>query len=111
MRPPVAPTHSLFLLFVAFLLPGFAAAAVDTDGDGLIDDVDNCVYTANGPAEDNQLDADEDGYGNACDGDFDQNGFVNSLDFGVFLTCFNSGSPEHDPDCTETDMNDDGVHD
>ena len=37
----------------------------DRDGDGIADRNDNCIRTANA----NQLDADNDGIGNACDGD------------------------------------------
>ncbi len=41
----------------------------DTDGDGISDDLDNCPTVPNGPipGQDNQLDTDEDGVGNACD--------------------------------------------
>ena len=42
---------------------GTVAASPDTDGDGVPDHVDNCVFTAN-PA---QTDADGDGAGDACD--------------------------------------------
>src|SRR5215510_7046854 len=42
----------------------------DGDADGVPDTVDNCVLTPN-PA---QLDSDHDGYGNACDADYDNGG-------------------------------------
>jgi hypothetical protein len=42
---------------------------VDTDSDGILDNVpDNCIQVANGENEDNQLDTDGDGRGDACDG-------------------------------------------
>ena len=43
---------------------------VDTDGDGVLDDTDNCVLVRNA----DQLDTDHDGQGNACDTDDDGDG-------------------------------------
>jgi hypothetical protein len=53
-----------------------AAEEVDTDGDGVPDSRDNCILVPNK----DQLDTDGDGYGNACDADLNNDGFVNSLD-------------------------------
>jgi hypothetical protein len=53
-----------------------AAHALDSDGDGIPNEADNCVLAAN-PS---QLDVDRDGYGNACDADFDNDGLVNLAD-------------------------------
>lgn len=72
--------------------------SVDTDGDGVTDDVDNCIETVN-PA---QRDTDGDGHGNACDGDFDQNCVVNPIDLGSFRSAFFTASEVHD-------LNGDGV--
>lgn len=44
----------------------------DLDGDGIDDDMDNCLGLANPE----QRDSDEDGYGNACDADVDGDGLV-----------------------------------
>ena len=53
-----------------------AAKEVDTDGDGIPDSRDNCTLVPNK----DQLDTDGDGYGNACDADLNNDGFVNALD-------------------------------
>ncbi|MFK8016467.1 MAG: thrombospondin type 3 repeat-containing protein [Gammaproteobacteria bacterium] len=57
---------------------------VDTDEDGVQDAEDNCLLTANA----DQLDADGDDYGNACDADFDNNCIANALDLGLFRAAF-----------------------
>ncbi len=41
--------------------------AVDTDGDGVDDSIDNCVSVSNA----DQVDTDSDGIGNVCDADDD----------------------------------------
>ena len=51
----------------------------DVDSDGVADSADNCTLVAN-PA---QQDADNDGYGNLCDGDLDNSGTVTTADFGL----------------------------
>ena len=48
----------------------------DTDGDGILDDVDNCPETANA----NQADLDGDGIGDVCDTDIDGDGTDNEED-------------------------------
>jgi hypothetical protein len=63
----------------------------DADDDGVSDASDNCIEVANGPlAPDaggqSQLDTDGDGYGNACDCDFDQSEACNIADFSIFRT-------------------------
>ena len=56
-----------------------APGALDTDGDGVPNVIDNCTLVANP----NQLDANGDGYGNLCDGDVNNSGTVTSSDFGL----------------------------
>jgi len=72
--------------------------AMDTDGDGVQDEVDNCLLAPN-PS---QLDVDADLLGNACDGDFDNNGVTNFLDFNQLANSFLSNDPV-------VDLNGDGV--
>lgn len=60
--------------------------AVDVDWDGLSYAEDNCVTMPNAA----QLDSDGDGFGNACDPDLDNNGFVGFGDFARFLAAFSS---------------------
>lgn len=67
--------------------PIFAAPGdffVDSDGDGIPDSADNCRLDPN-PA---QVDADLDGFGNLCDGDFDNDGLTNFADLAFFRSVF-----------------------
>jgi len=81
-------------------------AGADSDGDGMPDLIDNCPDVANPTT----FDADGDGIGNACDADYDNDGFVAGTDFGIFLQAFNStlGDPnfnavaDHIPDENNT---------
>lgn len=94
---------SLFAFGLA--LNANAGAVTDTDGDLVPDAFDNCSALANGPGQgSNQVDADLDGYGNACDADYDNDALqeVNTLDFSVFLSAFTDATPttvtDHDGD-------------
>lgn len=81
-----------------------AYAQTDTDGDGVLDSVDNCINRPN-PS---QLDTDNDGFGNACDSDYDNSTTTTGVDFGIFLSNFGgtSASPEYNPN---TDCDGDGA--
>ena len=93
------------LFAFGFALNANAGAVVDGDSDLVPDAFDNCVARANGPAEgSNQVDADQDGYGNACDSDYDQNFATTTLDFPIFLDAFTGVTPT-----TVTDHNGDGA--
>lgn len=77
-----------------------AGTDADSDGDGRQDNIDNCLSVPN-PS---QVDTDDDGYGNACDGDFNQDGKVGGPDFATFATAFaasDEGVPgyNHAVDC------------
>jgi len=69
------------------------AVIVDNDNDGIADNLDNCTEVSN-PAQQN---TDGDIFGNACDADFNNDNFVNSLDLGLFKQMFfTSGDVEAD---------------
>jgi hypothetical protein len=66
----------------------------DADNDSVCDDIDNCTLVSN-PA---QRDTDNDGYGNFCDPDFDNNLLVNAADLAFFKTLFFSTDQDADLD-------------
>ena len=67
--------------------------AVDTDLDGVPDSIDNCATLANA----NQRDTNDDGFGNLCDPDFNNNGVVDSQDGALLKSRFGStGWPDQD---------------
>jgi hypothetical protein len=70
----------------------------DTDNDTVLDHLDNCTLIENT----DQRDTDNDGYGNACDPDFDNNLIVNASD----LAYIKSASFTPDPDA---DLTGDGI--
>lgn len=93
--------HStLIKILVAFALTatGHASFAQDVDLDGVPDLTDNCLVTPN-PT---QLDTDADLFGNACDADFNNDGFVNFLDLSALAAAFMTVNPTFD-------LNGDGV--
>jgi hypothetical protein len=75
-----------------------AGVLADADDDGVTDSLDNCVNAANR----DQLDTDADGFGNVCDGDFNQDCNVNFSDLGTMKQNFFQGGS------LATDMNGDG---
>ncbi len=64
----------------------------DADHDGISDVLDNCTLVANA----DQRDSDEDGYGNLCDADLDNNGIVSFNDLDLFRTYFGTSNPDAD---------------
>lgn len=87
--------------FSEFLLFGPA----DSDSDGVRDNYlakqDNCTLVPNGPAipdagGNSQLDSNGDGFGNACDADFNGDCVVNGLDVGPFVAQFGTTGPDAD---------------
>jgi hypothetical protein len=80
-----------------------AGPIVDTDSDGVIDDLDNCTTVPNP----DQCDLDLDGYGSACDGDYTQDWSTGGPDFSTFKSWF--GSIPAAPPEIGADQNCDGV--
>jgi hypothetical protein len=74
-----------YRFYVLAVHPGdIGGGDLDGDGDGILDVNDNCTLVFNP----NQTDTDSDGYGNACDGDFDNNGIVNAQDLASFKNMY-----------------------
>ncbi|MEM8501232.1 MAG: thrombospondin type 3 repeat-containing protein [Pseudomonadota bacterium] len=71
--------------------------AADADGDGVLDENDNCPAVANS----DQLDTDNDGQGNACDNDDDADGVNDDTPDNCRLT----------PNSDQADLDNDGVGD
>lgn len=63
----------------------------DDDGDGIKNNKDNCPQHPNV----GQDDTDNDGCGNVCDGDFDQDWIAGWLDFGALSAAVGTVSPVH----------------
>jgi subtilisin-like proprotein convertase family protein len=74
--------------------PNDVPVFVDTDGDGVADIFDNCTNVSNA----DQRDTDGDGYGNRCDADLDNSGFVNITDLGIFKSRFGTSNADADLD-------------
>lgn len=93
------------LFAFGFAMNANAGAVVDGDSDLVPDAFDNCTTLANGPAgPSNQVDSDTDGYGNACDSDYNNDGATTTLDFPTFLDAFTGATGT-----TVTDHNGDGA--
>lgn len=81
------------------------ACAADTDGDGYCDGTDNCISLPNGAAQGEdglygQLDFDQDGAGNACDPDDDDDGLDDLFETntGIYVSPTNTGTDPLNPD-------------
>lgn len=69
--------HLLAALVFIVMVTGHALAQeTDDDGDGILNEVDNCVTVPNA----DQLDTNADHFGNACDADLNNDCTVNRLD-------------------------------
>ncbi|WP_197491486.1 RHS repeat-associated core domain-containing protein [Methylomonas methanica] len=79
-------------LYLNNRLIALATPAPDQDGDGVIDKHDNCRTIANP----DQRDTDNDGFGNRCDADFNNNGIVDPSDFSLLKSRLGSQDPNLD---------------
>jgi hypothetical protein len=79
---------------------GTLSFPADGDGDSIRDSQDNCTLIANA----DQRDTDNDGYGNICDADFNNDCLTNKYDLAFMLHVFNSPNPR-------ADLNGDGIVD
>ncbi|MGH0029940.1 MAG: thrombospondin type 3 repeat-containing protein [Myxococcota bacterium] len=81
-----------------------SVGCVDTDMDGAFDLADNCSSLPNGPVVGTgsciaQEDADQDGYGNACDTDTNNNGAADFVDYIDTDAALNTMNGLYDYDC------------
>jgi hypothetical protein len=71
---------------------------VDTDADTVPDALDNCTNVPNAGAQ--FCDTDQDGYGNACDADLNNDSIVGGPDYAIFGPLYGtSGASDADLDC------------
>jgi len=78
------------------------APAVDTDADGIVDALDNCSTRSNAT----QVDSNNDGFGNRCDGDLNNNGSTNAQDTVLYRQQL--GQPSVAPTYNAADINTNG---
>jgi hypothetical protein len=69
-----------------------AQSDADSDGDGVTDGMDDCTLVANA----DQRDTDDDGIGNLCDADLDQDCVVSFPDLGLMKSVFFGADPDAD---------------
>ena len=84
---------TIFAAICAFLLwetPAFAGQHERSDGDGVADNIDNCIMVFNAFQDDTDLDD----CGNLCDADYDNDGIVGILDFGQFGAAYLTNDEE-----------------
>ena len=96
------------LLCPAIGLPLAAHAGPPTDGDGdaIPDVLDKCSDDSRNATAPSTCDSDQDGYGNVCDPDFDQNFSVNASDFVMlFIPAFKGSDPAPWPEGMDMDCN------
>ncbi|NNM21759.1 MAG: hypothetical protein HKO55_10840 [Gammaproteobacteria bacterium] len=69
-----------------------ANAPVDSDEDGVLDFMDNCTQVANA----DQRDSNADGFGNQCDGDFNNDCETDLTDLSILRSVFLTGDADGD---------------
>jgi len=102
MKTGLTAAGIALLCVIGLAFASFAGPSADGDGDGVFNVLDNCSTIPNAGALD--CDTDDDGYGNFCDGDFNQSNSTNATDFSTrFLPDFKAGVDKAPID--GTDMN------
>lgn len=102
MKTGLTAAGIALLCVIGLAFASFAGPAQDGDGDGVFNVLDNCSTISNKAP--NDCDTDDDGYGNYCDGDFNQSNSTNATDFTTrFLPDFKAGTDKAPID--GTDMN------
>jgi subtilisin-like proprotein convertase family protein len=91
---PGISSACILLVALFFTPPANAQQTIDSDGDGLLDSVDNCILAANF----DQYDSNDDGYGNRCDPDLDGDNHVDGSDLAALKAVFFSNDPDADLD-------------
>jgi hypothetical protein len=98
-----APPALVFCLAIGFVLAASAGVPETTDGDNIPDVLDKCMLDSRNAQPPRTCDTDQDGYGNVCDADFNQDGLVTPSDFVSFFIPAFKGlvAPTHgeDMDC------------
>ena len=104
-------TRNLIVIGCAALLAfglsfgSFAGVSPDSDSDGVPDAFDNCTNVANGPLAaaaplcNAQQDADNDGYGQPCDADLNNDGGVGLNDVNDILGLLGTADANADLNC------------
>ncbi|MFK8015612.1 MAG: spondin domain-containing protein [Gammaproteobacteria bacterium] len=95
---PLFENNGELVPFGEFVFTRLTDSCVDSDGDDIGDDVDNCTVTANAA----QTDSNGDGFGNACDADLNNDCTINVVDLGLLRSVFFSAD-------ADADLNGDGV--
>ncbi len=90
-RTRITATCAALLCFIFALgsVAGPGGYSPDADLDGINDNDDNCLGVVNS----SQRDDDEDGYGNLCDADHDQNCVVGGSDVSLTFAALGTGAP------------------
>jgi len=88
------------MLSMGFALSASAGTVNDFDNDLVPDAFDNCSVVPNGSTTACfQTDGDNDGFGNVCDADLDQDNVVAGSDFNALLAVFGTTNAAADLDC------------
>jgi hypothetical protein len=75
----------IFAVSIGYPIASSAGLAPDFDNDGIPDVLDKCSIDSRNATAPATCDTDTDGYGNVCDGDFDQNYSVIASDFSSYF--------------------------